>query len=296
LKNTANELLNGAIDIHFHGYPEISFDVTCSAEDIENFELAQKAGFKAIVLKSHFWPTVGRVYDMNKNLSGIDIFGSITLNTSAGGVHGYAAEAAVKQGAKVIWLPTWSAKNDIERQGFSAFVKKHINYLQSFGVEDGLSICDSGHLSQGMHEVLEVALEYNIAIFTGHLSPAESLALARESREKKFEKLVFGHPMIGLVGASLEEMQEFVRLGGLVEFTFLPTLPHLQKLSINNIADAILKLGAQNCIISSDHFNVWSPPACEMIRMFVVGLLERNISEDSIKLMLHENPARLLYD
>ena len=295
MKSVARELLNGAIDMHVHGYPEISLGVTNCVEDIENFELAQSYGMKAIVLKSHVWPSIGSVYHINEKLKDIDIFSSITLNETSGGVNGYVAELAVKQGAKVIWLPTWSAKHDIKKQGFSSFMKKQINLMNSIHESFGISICDNKGLTSGMNEVLEVAIEYNIPICTGHISPIESINLAKECKAKKFDKIIFSHPIIPLVGASIDEIQEFVRLGGLVEFTFYPTLPHMQKNSLKEIADTILMLGPQNCIISSDYFNIGSPPVYEMLRMFIVGLLEQNLSIDDIKVMLHSNPEKMLY-
>jgi hypothetical protein len=60
----ADRLLEGAIDLHCHGYPEISFDVKMRVEDLEAAQLAAQAKMKGFVLKSHMWPTVGRVYQM----------------------------------------------------------------------------------------------------------------------------------------------------------------------------------------------------------------------------------------
>lgn len=297
MKDKARELLNGSIDMHVHGFPDISLQVLNSMEDIENIRLAQSAGMRAVVLKSHVWSSIGSVYHLKDMFTDIDIFSSVTLNQTSGGVNGYVAEIAAKQGARVIWLPTWSARHDIQNQGFSLFMNKKINHLNLSTISNGISICnDNMDLTDGMIEVLEVANDYNIIISTGHISPIESLVLARECRNKKFNKLIFSHPIIPLVGASIENIREFVKLGGLVEFTFYPTLPHMQKVSLNRIAETIINIGPQNCILTSDYFNVGSPPVHEMLRMFIAGLLERNLSEDDIKIMLHTNPGRMLYE
>jgi uncharacterized protein DUF6282 len=56
----ADQILQGAIDLHHHGYPEITFDVRTRHEDVEEYRHARDAGMAGIVLKSHMWPTVGR--------------------------------------------------------------------------------------------------------------------------------------------------------------------------------------------------------------------------------------------
>jgi hypothetical protein len=294
MNHAAMDLLLGAVDFHYHGYPEISFDLTSTYEDIENISLAKKAGLRGIVVKSHLWPTIDKVYYLRQTVKDIDIFSSITLNLSSGGVQGYAAETAARQGAKVIWLPTWSARHDLEKPGFSLLVKDTLGHI-SLRPEDGISVCANGKLSEGMLEVFEVAEQYDMAIATGHISPAESLAVAREAKARHFGKLVFSHAIIPLVDAATEDMRTFIACGGLVEFTFLPALPFVKKLSIPTIAQAIRSIGAENCLLSSDHFSRQSPPEYEMMRMFAAGLLEQGLPEADIRKMIVDNPVRLLY-
>ena len=294
MRSLAKELLKGAVDFHYHGWPEISLDLTCSCEDEENITLARDSGLRGIVVKSHFWPTMDKVFYLRQRIEGIDIFSSITLNGIAGGVCGYAVEAAARQGAKVVWFPTWNARHDMEKPGFLHFVKDNLVSANGLNPRDGIEVCIDGRLSPGACEVLEVAQRYDLAVSTGHISPRESLAIAREAKARGLNRLVFGHPIIPLVDADMESMKEFIRYGGLVEFTFLPTLPYGQKISIARIADTIRELGAENCIMSSDHFYEWSPPECEMMRMFVSCLLEQGIAPEEITTMIVDNPVRLL--
>lgn len=293
--NTARALLEGAIDLHFHGYPEITFDTTSTYSDIENLEMAKKAGVRGIVVKSHFWPTIDKVFYLKKMVEGIDIFSSITLNPLVGGVHGYVAEAAAKQGARVVWLPTWQSSYDLEKNGMCRFMESKVPHMPHMGAEEGITLCKDGKLIEGVMEVFDVAKEYALVIGTGHISPMEALAVSKEAKAQGFKKLIFTHPLVPAPGAQMELMKEFVKNGGLIEFTFLPTMPHRQKVRVDNIAKAIQELGAENCVMSSDCFYTWSPYEYEMLLLFISCMLENGIPEDSIRTMIAENPERMLY-
>ena len=66
--SSADRLLEGAIDLHCHGYPEICFEVKMRAEDSEAAQLAAQAKMKGFGLKSHMRPTVGRAYQLRSQL------------------------------------------------------------------------------------------------------------------------------------------------------------------------------------------------------------------------------------
>ncbi len=217
----ADRLLEGSIDTHCHGYPEISFDVKMRVEDLEALRLAAQAKMKGIVLKSHMWPTIGRIYQMKDKFEGTEVWSSITLNTSSGGFSPWVTESALKQGVKVIWLPTWSASNDIRRGGFCRLMKPWLPTLNRITPEEGLSVFNpSGELDQNVKEILALAKDYDVAIFTGHISPEESLAVAREAKKMGFKKLLMSHPDSNAVGATMEHVKEFAGMGFFIEYNF----------------------------------------------------------------------------
>ena len=151
-------------------------------EDLEAARLAAQAKMKGFVLKSHMWPTVGRVYQLRNQISDINVWPSITLNVSVGGFSPWATESALKQGAKVIWMPTWSARNDLDRGGFSHFMKTSLASLKTFTIDDGLTIfSETGEIDQRVKEILAVARDYEVPVSSGHLSPEEAISLGREA-------------------------------------------------------------------------------------------------------------------
>jgi len=291
----ADRLLEGAIDTHCHGYPEISFDVKMRTEDLEAFRLAAEAKMKGIVLKSHMWPTIGRVYQMKDKIAGIEVWSSITLNSSAGGFSPWVTESALKQGVKVIWLPTWSARNDLQRGGFSRLMKPWLPTLNRIKPEEGLSVFNSsGEIDQNVKEILGLAKDYDVAIFTGHISPQESLAVAREAKKMGFKKLLLSHPDSNAVGATMEQVKEMAEMGFFIETTFLGLLPAFWRISLKEICQRIREVGARRWVLSTDAFFEWTPPPAEMMRMFIGSMLSAGMSADEVDLMVRKNPSELL--
>jgi hypothetical protein len=291
----ADRLLEGAIDTHCHGYPEISFDVRMRTEDLEAFRLAAQAKMKGIVLKSHMWPTIGRVYQMKDKIEGIEIWSSITLNSSAGGFSPWVTESALKQGVKVIWLPTWSARNDLQRGGFSRLMKPWLPTLNRIKPEEGLTVFNSsGEIDQNVKEILALAKDYDVAIFTGHISPQESLAVAREAKKMGFKKLLLSHPDSNAVGATMEQVKQMAEMGFFIETTFLGLLPAFWRISLKEICQRIKEVGARRWVLSTDAFFEWTPPPAEMMRMFIGSVLSGGMSADEVDLMVRKNPSELL--
>ncbi len=292
---TADQLLEGAIDLHCHGFPEISFDVKMRVEDLEAARLAAQAKMKGFVLKSHMWPTVGRVYQMKDKIEGVTVWPSMAINTSSGGFSPWIVESALKQGVKVLWMPTWSARNDIQRGGFSGLMKPWLKTISQMTPEDGLTIFDSsGGVDRKVREILALAKEYDVAVFTGHLSPEEGLALAREAKKMGIKKLVFCHPDSKTVGAQMEHIREMAGMNFFVEFTFLGLLPAFYRISIQEVVKRIKEIGAERSILTTDFFFEWASPPSEMMRMFISSLLAHGVTPEEIDLMARKNPSFLL--
>lgn len=295
MKTMADDFLLGAIDLHVHGYPEIGFNVKGRLEDDEiamEFKNADMGGF---VLKSHMWPTVGRVYALKKRFPSLNIFSSITLNVTTGGLCPIAVESAAKQGAKVVFMPTWSAINDLKREGFSSYFKEYLQAAKNLKAEEGISIIDeNGKLLKNVFEILEIAKEYNLVVATSHLSPSESLILAKEAQRVGGITLIFSHPDSRSVGASFEEMQQMVRNGAFIEICTLGLLPSFQRISPRDIIKTVRGLSSEKCFLSTDFFFDWAPPPPEMLRMTIGALLSEGLLENEIRNLVQLNPAMIL--
>ena len=291
----ADDLLRGAIDMHFHGYPEFSFDVPRRYTDEESAGLMVKAGMRGVVLKSHFWPTTGLAYYLRKAVPDLEIFSSITFNSSVGGIQKWALESAVKQGAKVAWMPSWSAQNDIRRNGVVHMIRGYLPSLEKFSEADGIAIIDErGKLFPAIAEFLSLIKGYDMALFTSHISILESLELAREAKRIGFKKLILNHPDSRSIGASFEQIVEFASLGGYVEICALGLMPMFLRITPHELKKIIQTVGASRCILTSDYAFEWSPPGPEKLRMLISALLEVGVKEEEIAAMAQANPRFLL--
>lgn len=85
-------------------------------DDLELMEAAVARDVRAVVIKSHHFPTVNRAALVNRLRkerhpdSDFEMFGGITLNRFVGGINPQAVEAALKLGAKLVWPPRFPRK------------------------------------------------------------------------------------------------------------------------------------------------------------------------------------------
>ena len=290
-----DELLKGAIDFHHHGYPEISFEARTRMEDADELSLAQEAGMTGIVLKSHMWPTVGRAYHLRRLVPNIEVFPSITLNFSVGGFNPLVLESAALQGARVVFMPTWSAAHDMERGGMSKYLRNFIKRAHDLKPEAGLRITNAdGRVRTEVAECLAVAAEHEMVVCTGHVSPTESIALADRAKDYGIDEVVFSHPDSHSVGATREEIRDMVQLGCVCEFCALGTLPAFQRISPTTAMEIIAEISAERAILTTDYFFEWAPPASETLRMLIGTFLQEGMSSEDVRMMVTDNPRRLL--
>jgi hypothetical protein len=291
-----DRLVRGAIDLHTHAYPEFSLKIRERVNDIKWAELARAAGLRAIVMKSHVFPTAERAHLIRKVVPGIGVYGGIALNLSVGGLNPLAVDFAAEVGAKMIWMPTWSSKNDLSKsQFFLSRMKKYVKAIEAAvpGPEVGVEIIEGGKLKPVVKDIIDIAKNHGMVISSGHLSVQESLVLV-EACQKQGVPFTMAHPFSRSVGASIAEMQEVAKRGGYIEHCFITTMPMHQRLELSKIIEAIEAVGPDRTVLASDAIHAWNPPPPEALRMFVGSLLQLGLDPESIATMIQDNPAKIL--
>jgi hypothetical protein len=291
-----DQLLQGAIELHAHAYPEFSLRMRGRVHEIEWAQLARAAGMRAIVMKSQVFPTVERANLVRRVVEGIEVFGGITLNHPVGGLNPLAAEVAGELGGKAIWMPTWSSKNDLSKSQFYLNrMKAYIRTLSQIvpGPEAGIEIVDGGKLKPVVKEIVQIARDHKMYVSSGHLSIQESLVLVEEC-SKEGVPFTLAHPFSRSVGASIEEQKEVAKRGGYVEHCFITTMPMHQRLELSRIVEAIQEVGPSRTVLTTDAIQTWNPPPPELMRMYVASLLQLNVKEEAIRKMIQENPSKIL--
>lgn len=288
-------LLEGALDLHAHGYPEFTLNRPTRVDNLEWARLASAASMRGFVMKSHVWPTPAVTHTLGGLHPELEIMGSITLNPPVGGLNPIAVELAAQMGAKVVWMPTWAARHDPPKPSITLErmrpLVKSIGSLDVTGADSITILDESGDLLPEVVRILEICSEYDLTVASGHLPIDSSITLSREA-QRKGVRFILTHAMSGSVGASIENQRAVVANGGLIEHVMIGCMPMHQRHDPADIADAIKAVGPEHCVMASDAGEAWNPPPPEVLRMFMASMLALGISEDDVHLMTHDNPAR----
>jgi Family of unknown function (DUF6282) len=272
-------LLEGAIDVHVHSYPD---DRPRSIDAIEVAKLAQARKLRAIVLKNHYDSTAGLAFLVRKVVPDIEVFGGVALNLTVGGINPAAVEhmAAVSGGwGRIVWMPTFDAENQVR------FSKDKRPFVP---------VAKNGKLVPEVAQVIAVAVKYKLMLETGHSSPAEALMIIREANRQGLEHVVVTHAMLAPVSMTIAQMQEAAKAGAFLEFVYNGLTGREKSFEFKDYAAAIRAVGARSCILSSDMGQAANPLHPDGLTAFFTGLLKEGIPQADIELMSRTNPARAL--
>jgi hypothetical protein len=272
-------LLDGAIDVHVHSYPD---DRPRSVDAIEAAKLAHARKMRAIILKNHYDSTAGLAFLVRKVVPGIEVFGGIALNRTVGGINAAAVEhmAAVSGGwGRIVWMPTFDAENQVRT------AKDNRPFV---------SVTQNGELLPAVREVIAVIAKRDLALATGHSAPQESLLILREAKRLGVQRMIVTHAMNTPVSMSLADMQEAARLGAYLEFVGGSLTAADAEARMNRYADAIRQIGPEFCILSSDLGQQGNALPPDGFGEFLVSLRRRGFTSEEVDRMAKQNPARLL--
>lgn len=277
--------LKGIIDLHVHSAPDIR---ERAYTDFELMEAAIRVGAKAIVIKSHHGYTTDRAFLVNefnklkyKDKNNFIMFGSITLNYAVGGLNPIAVETALKMGAKIVWLPTGSAKN----------------HLEKFGKDGGISCIDENNeLLPDIKEILKLIKQYDAILGTGHISVKEIFIVVDYAKSIGINKIVITHPEFWVVGMTHEEQIDIVKQYDVyLERCFAQPLGGgVYKSNLEDNYEIIKKIGCKNIIVDTDGGQVENPNWEIAFEEYMQYLYDKGISEEELEIMTKKNAAKLL--
>lgn len=288
-------LLVGAIDIHIHHGPDLYPRIQ---DPIELATEAKAAGMRAICIKTHNFPTVQLAIMTRKIVPGIDIFGSLACNLQVGGVNPMAVEAAIKYGAKQIWLPTIDSRNhavvtgSVGQHGRGLTVKggnsRYALNVPRLDLLDG-----EGVRSAEMREVFQQVADAGIILNLGHTSYKEMVAVVGQAKSQGVKKIVCDHPFF--LRLTLEQQVALADEGVVINFTVGEILPRWWRASMSDFSNAIRSVGVARSVISSDCGQLHNPPMVEAMRMCCQLLIEDEFTHDEIRTLIQHNPGELIY-
>jgi len=282
---TSRIALGGAVDLHCHFGPE---SVVGRPHAVDPFDAARDAAaldFKALVLKSHDFPTTHFAYAVAQTVPGVRVFGSICCDFCVGGLNPGAVEVALRDGAAIVWLPTISSQQDFEN-GVAAMLKVP---------GEGIVLQDErGRLRPEVEEILSLVERHDAILATGHTSRAEHFAVAKAFAGRG--RVVVTHAMNSGAGPrlSVQDCVELAELGAFVELAAATCMAGHGP-GAPEVVRAIDAIGSRQVVLATDYG--WTdelPRPAIGLHDYVDALWQAGAKEAQLREMACDNPARLL--
>ncbi|MBQ3765083.1 MAG: hypothetical protein II869_08935, partial [Synergistaceae bacterium] len=237
---------------------------------------------------SHQGFTANRAYLTNEYVKKVHgetnftMFGSVTLNKVVGGVNPSAVETALKLGAKVVWLPTQSAKNHIRKMGKDP--------------SSGVDIVVGWKVVPELLEVFKMVKDYDAVLGTAHVSPEEAFVVIEAARNAGVKKIVMTHPEWWIVGMSHEDQVKIVKdYDVILERCYAQNMGGGKyKSNLPDNLEIIKKVGYKNVMVDTDGGQTENPHWEIALAEYMQYLADNGIPEDQIHYMTHTIPYGLL--
>jgi hypothetical protein len=267
----ARELVRGGYDLHTHTEPS---HFGRALDDFALLREASSLGMAGVMIKNHYEPTGARAALVNLCGMPAVAYGGVALNWPVGGLNPYAAESALKMGARIVWMPTLDAENCLRHGGMP----------DGFSRRPGIAILEeNGKIKPCVQEIIEVVKGYGACLATGHLSLEESVALCRAGRAHN-ARMILTHPERRHTAIPRQVQVEMADLGVLIEKSWFNVAEGA--CTIQSMAETICAIGSERVYLCTDRGQKgFDHPAREMLR-FVGELLAQGISAQDITNML----------
>lgn len=289
MSDRIENLLKGAIDLHCHSGPSV---MPRRLNHVEAIREGEAAGLRAILFKDHYYSVTPVAALLDEVMPGkIKLLTGVPLNNTTGGFNPYAVEHGFKLGARLVWMPTFSAANHIRHSHRKQFLPTKDKML----APTMLTVVDErGALKDEIKQILDQIAEYDAVLSAGHLHISEIWPLFREARERGITRLLVNHPSF-LIDASLADMTELAGMGAYLEHSCCMWAGVQGK---NYTADGLKQLidagGVNNTIIGSDLGQVGNPTPVEGLRYVIQMLIDLGFGDDDIRRLIGTNAARLV--
>lgn len=288
--SVADALLQGAVDLHIHSGP------STMARQLDHFEAVEQAaaaGMRAVLFKDHHYSVAPFLPIMNRVLGHhqVAMFAGLVLNNSTGGLDPFVVDAQLKMGAKLIWMPTAQSANHIRSSHRKTRLASNVQLKKS----PGITVVDAyGELLDVVKEILDSIAEFDAILSSGHLHVSEIWALFTEARKRGVKRLLVNHPMYGL-HFTHEDIRELAEFGALIEQSAcLYVDSRFNVFTPGELKEHIEAAGVAHSSIGSDLGQVDNPSPVEGLRQAVKLCLALGFSADEVRLMVRDNPARLI--
>jgi len=288
------ELLSGVVELHVHSMPDV---FTRPYDQLTLARQARDAGYRAILFKSHSAINADCASLVGQTVRGLGVFGGVVLNRPVGGLNPHAVEAAIRFGAKEIWMPTMHAAHHIDVFGVPTY-PWHTPTVET-GLKgrplEGITILTAeGEIKPEVHEILGLAADADIIVGTGHLSLREVVPLIDAARRQGITKILVTHPEWEATRWSVDDQVTMAEKGAVLEHCINALMPFRAASDPTLMVEAIRRVGAARCVMATDYGQYRNPHPIEGMRHFIHLMMELGITRTEIDVMTKANPSKLL--
>jgi hypothetical protein len=292
----ARELVKGAYDLHIHVGPDVQKRIVDDVTLAHRFADLGLAGFG---LKSHYTSTAERAQIVSGVAPGVRAIGTITLNWAVGGMNALAVEIAAREGARIVWMPTFDSpaetagRTEPKPEDKVPMWAKLVHEVRELGFSvEPVEVTDAnGELLPETRLVLETIARHGMILATAHLGRDDTFAVVDDAFAAGVETVVITHPEFTCQNFSIEDQVALVEKGCLIERCL--TTPHSGKTTYEHVFDGVRATGVERNFFSSDCGNPDYPPVEDGLALWADKLLEAGFGEDEIRAMVVENSRRL---
>jgi hypothetical protein len=290
-----NPLLSEAYDLHVHSAPDV---LPRKMDDVEMAQRIVTSGMKGYAIKSHYFCTSERAETIRKIFSRCNAVGTITLNSSVGGINPMAVEMAGRSGAKLVWFPTVDSEHELEHlahnpSGKLPYWAQIKEQMKAEGiVSPTICILKEGKLKDEVFGVLDIIARFNMILATSHISKAEAFALVKAAKDRKVERIIITHADFPSTFYTVEEQKEFLKSGAFIEHCY--TTPATGKVAWDVAIGQIKAIGADRIVLATDLGQATAVYPDEGLALYAEKLLESGFSEIDVRTMIVKNPTSLI--
>lgn len=282
--------LVGAIDLHCHSGPSV---MPRNINHIEMMHDAAANGLRAVLVKDHYYSAqpVTKLLNEHYHHLPVQMIAGVPLNNTSGGFNIYAVDHGLALGARLVWMPTFSARNHIGHGDKKNFPKTSMPLMDPTPMT---ALDDDGKLREEILPILDKIAEHDAILSGGHLHISEIFAVFEEAKKRGVKRLLCNHPTF-LIDATHEDIGQLAGMGAYVEHSICMFIPEAFKMyepeSLKGLIDAA---GVDKTILGSDlgqEGNCWPVKG---FRNVICLCLSMGYSEDDIRQMIGGNPGKLL--
>ncbi len=291
-----DELLRGAVDLHYHSGPS---PFPRRMDVVDAAKLYDEAGFAAAVMKSHHHSTVFEVLALRPvalDQLATKIYGGIALNGPVGGLNPRAVDVSLRMGGKIVWFPTMSSKAHL---AYHELHKDSPFPTASFPLkeEEELSVLDSGgQLKNEVMEILEIIKDTDAILSFGHMGFDQVTPVLKAAKSLGIEKMILSHPDF-VQGITVDQAKTLTSEGVFMEHClgmYNDQSPRNDVWPIERLVNWINEIGPEHTVLGSDVGQKSNPPVVDTYKRVVELLVVAGVTEQALEAVLCHNGRNLL--